>query len=430
MPTMAQLQRQLADLKAEGTALLDKVTAESRDFTDAEEARYAEIEAKLDDVEAQIAERRKLDERRRRLDAAEPERVPAGQRVVNDLNPATTGGFKSLGEFAVAVHGAVQAGRIGGTIDERLVAATPSGTHQGGGDAGEGYLLPPQYRTEVWELMEQFDEFGPLIDEEPTSAREVKLYADEATPWGTSGIKAYWRAEGSQMTPTELSQEPRSVPLHQLYTMALATDELLEDAPRLNNRLGRKAAEAIAYKKNLAIVEGNGVGQPLGWFTSNALVTVAKESAQAADTIVAANVLKMFSRLKTIPGDRPFWMVNEDCTEQLATMTIGDRPIWLPPNGLADAPGGFLLGRPVRFSEFAQTLGDKGDIQLVSPRGYYGARRSSGIEAASSIHLYFDYGVQAFRWTFRYGGQPHLSTPVAPKNGTATRSHFVTLAAR
>ncbi|ETX26475.1 phage major capsid protein [Roseivivax isoporae] len=139
----------------------------------------------------------------------------------------------------------------------------------------------------------------------------------------------------------------------------------------------------------------------------------------------------MYSRLMMIPGDRPFWMTNQDTLPQLMTMTIGDKPIWTPPSGdLSGAPGGFLLGRPVRFSEFAQTLGDKGDLQLISPRGYYGARRASGVKFASSIHLYFDYATEAFRWTFRYGGQPHLSKPVAPKNGNATKSHFVTLAER
>ncbi|WP_043776149.1 phage major capsid protein, partial [Roseivivax isoporae] len=106
------------------------------------------------------------------------------------------------------------------------------------------------------------------------------LGADETTPWGTSGIKAYWRSEGSQMTPTQLADEGRSVPLHELYCLALASEELLEDAIRLRNRLSNKAAMAIAWKKNLAIVEGSGVGQPLGWFNSPAMLTVPKESGQ------------------------------------------------------------------------------------------------------------------------------------------------------
>lgn len=424
MNRLAQLKKQLADLKAEGLSILDKAEADNRDLSDDETKRYAAIEASIEDVKADIDRIEQLNERRRSMEA-----IPAaGQNTVRDLNPEETGGFADIGEFATCVHAAVRANQQGGVVDSRLLALT--GSHQGGGSAGEGYALPPQYRDEVWTLVNSFDEFGPLIDEEPTSAREVKLGADETTPWGTSGIKAYWRAEGNQMTSSKLADTGRSVPLHELYTLALASEELLEDAPRLRNRLTTKAAQAIAWKKNAAIVEGNGVGQPLGWMNSAALVTVAKESGQAADTINATNVIKMYSRLKMIPGDRPFWLVNQNCLPQLMTMTIGDKPVWVPPTGLDAAPGGFLLGLPVRFSEFASTLGDLGDIQLISPRGYYGVRRTSGVKFASSIHLYFDYATEAFRWTFRYGGQPHLSAAVTPNKGAATQSHFITLAER
>lgn len=425
MSKLQKLKQRLGELKAEGLKIVEAAEKDERDFTDDESAKFAAIETDIKDLEKDIATEEAMIERRRTMQGA----APTGPRIeVHEPDPELTGGFKDIGEFAVAVHGAVNANRVGGAVDSRLVAV--AGAHQGGGSAGEGYSLPPQYRDQVWEVVSQVDEYGPLIDEEPTARREVKLMADETTPWGTSGIKAYWRSEGSKMNATQLSDEGRNVQLHELYTLALATEELLEDAPRLGNRLTNKAGQAIAYKKNLGIVEGTGAGQPLGWSKSAALITVGKESGQAADTIVTANVIKMFSRLQMIPGDRPFWKVNQDTLPQLMTMTIGDRPIWIPPTGLAGAPGGFLLGLPVRFSEFAQTLGDKGDIELISPKGYYGARRASGPQFATSIHLYFDYGLQAFRWMFRYGGQPHLSAPINPKNGSATKSHFVTLAER
>ena len=82
------------------------------------------------------------------------------------------------------------------------------------------------------------------------------------------------------------------------------------------------------------------------------------------------------------------------------------------------------------LSEHSKTLGDKGDIQLIDPMGYYGLKKAAGVRFATSIHLYFDYGLQAFRWTVRFGGQPHLKAPVSPANGTNTKSHFVTLAER
>ena len=169
----------------------------------------------------------------------------------------------------------------------------------------------------------------------------------------------------------------------------------------------------------------------MGYFNAACLVSVAKESGQAADTIETLNIAKMFSRLWTVGGGRPLWLANRAIVPQLMTMTIGNQPVWTGFNaGLQDAPGGRMLGYPILWSEHAKTLGDKGDIQLIDLDGYYGIQKSGGIRFASSIHLFFDYGVQAFRWTFRMGGQPFLSAAISPANGSNTKSHFVTLDAR
>ncbi len=423
MNKLAELKKKLADLKAGGLKIIEAAEADDRDLTAEEQDRYDGIEADIEATQGEIARLEALANRRRTMEAVTTS--PALANTVDDPNPATTHGFKNLAEFATAVRDA----KIGSSTDSRLFAA-PTGTHQGGAASGEGHMVPPAFSEEIFEVVTALDEFGPLVDEEPTSKREVKSLADETTPWGASGIQANWRSEGNQMTPSKLVTDPRSIPLHELYAFVLATEELLEDAPRMEARMTRKAGEAIAWKKNNAMPYGSGVGQPLGWMNSGALVTVAKESGQAADTLTAANVLKMYSRLLVIPGDRPLWLTNQDTVPQLATMTIGDKPIWMPPNGLMDAPGGMLLGLPVRFSEHAKTLGDLGDLQLISPKGYHALRRDAGPKFAQSMHLYFDYAIEAFRWTFRFGGQPHLSAPVSPANGAATKSHFVALAER
>lgn len=467
---------------------------EGRDLTDKEEKRYAEIEAELKTVGEDIAKEEAKAERRRNLDAirtappsggerqpaAQPAIAPIAQPAQQNYIPAAqqfgrglgfqalTGGgitrlmgliqaalpnvdplvlhgnYQNIAEFAVDVRNACAPG---GVQSQKLrdfskamkaynlsngnpVQAAPTNYHEGGGSSGEGYELPVIYRELIWELVFALDDVFTTTDLEPTEGRQVGYYADETTPWGNTGVSANWRAEGSQMSASKLASKGRTMDLHELYAFVLATEELLEDSARLATRMTTKAAQAINWKLNDSVINGDGAGKPKGWMDSSALVTVAKESGQTANTIVAANVLKMFSRLWMAPGDMPYWLTNPDTVPQLATMTIGDQPVWMPPNGLIQAPGGILLGKPVRFSEHAKTLGTKGDIQLVSPKGYYAARRTQGVNFASSIHLYFDYAIEAFRWMFRFGGQPHLSAPVDPANGTSTKSHFVTLNTR
>ena len=57
-------------------------------------------------------------------------------------------------------------------------------------------------------------------------------------------------------------------------------------------------------------------------------------------------------------------------------------------------------------------------------------REVTPIRVDTSIHVEFERGMTAFRFNFRIGGQPMLSAPIDPKNGSNTLSPFVALAAR
>ena len=81
---------------------------------------------------------------------------------------------------------------------------------------------------------------------------------------------------------------------------------------------------------------------------SKALVTVAKESGQTMK-LVAENVANMVSRLLPSSFNRAHWEINPELLSALMMLKIGDMPIWTPPStGFNNAPGGFLLGRPIR----------------------------------------------------------------------------------
>jgi HK97 family phage major capsid protein len=417
------LNRQAA-LKKEGSDLAALETS----WTDEQRKRAGEIAAELAQVETDLAIVKQLHDAERVAPAAGATGVTVHDNRADD----PTRGFRGLGDFARSVRNAF---RQNGSVDERLAVsqmlAAPSGEMSTTGSVGEGYDIPPQYRQEIFELMLAGPSLLSLVNPEPTDANQVRLIADENTPWGAAGVQAYWRAEGAQLTASKLATKGRSVDLHELAAYVLATEELLEDAPRLGSRISKSAAEALAFKASQAIFDGNGVGQPLGFAAANnaALVSVAKESGQAADTIVAANVAKMYARALN-PG-KGIWLVNADTLPQFLTMTLANQPIWTPPSsGFTGAPGGFLFGRPIVPTEHNATLGDKGDIVFFDPSGYFAAIKNGGLKFASSIHLFFDYNTQAFRWTMRFGGQPYLSAAVSPNKGNATKSHFVTLDAR
>lgn len=418
MKRYRQLIQERAELINEDSAIFSRAEAEGRDLTDDEKRRDDEIHARLEVLAGEIAR-----EERRRTAELSVQPVAMGSEPQGGDPQA---GFADMAEFAMAVRTAC---RPGGHVDPRLPAMAAPTNYMREAGTEEGYMVPPAFRQEIWSLVFAEDDLLAFVNPEPTASNAVDILADESTPWGATGIVAKWRSEDAQLTPSKLSTKMRSVRLHHLDAFVLATDDLLTDAPRLARRLTKGAADAIRWKASEAIMSGTGAGQPLGWMKAGCLVSVAKESGQAADTVVAANVAKMFARC-IAPG-RATWLINPDVLPQLVVMTLGNQPIWTPPaSGFTNAPGGFLFGRPVRFSEHCETVGDQGDVQLVNPDGYYAANHETGIQYASSIHLFFDYGIQAFRWTFRLGGQPFLSAPVAPAKGSNTKSHFVALDAR
>ncbi len=451
--TLKELRQQRSAKATRGKAALTEYNTLSAkaDRTAEEDAKLAALSAELDGLELEVVElddKIKAEEAAARRGALFATTVVAGAaaasvafggaaRTVNEPNPATTNGFKALTEFAVAVRNA----QVGIATDPRLLGlgeggelnAAATGYQQNQGTAGEGFLVPTQYREAIWDLTFNEPDLLSFVSPEPTAGNTVKIAKDETTPWGSSGVTAAWRSEGSQMVAKRAAMTGMIVELHELYAFVLATQEVLDDGPRLQDRLTRQAAKAISWTASDAIMWGDGNGKPLGFMNSPALVTVSKEGSQSADTLVVKNVLKMNSRILRAGGQRPIFLANSDIDPELGTMTIGDTPAFLPNNQPLTSPfEGTLRGKPLLYTEHCTALGDLGDIVAVDPAGYYCAtKQGGGIDFAASIHLFFDQNIQAFRWIFRFGGQPFLSGPVTrAKSGAQTKSHFVTLEAR
>lgn len=469
-PTIAGYIARQEDLIQRSNAILARADTDKRELTEAEKGEIRDNSSEVESLEEQIELRRtvaKQDDRLRQPQArrtaanageAEPgdEQPPAGRLQARGAQPGAqtthvqtthlstpasraaargNGGFESLGHFGQTVRAACinPAG-----MDGRLRAALTTYGNEGAGGDG-GFAVPADYRTEIMrQVMSEQSLFG-MCDSSPTASNVVNLLADETTPWSTSGVRVYTRTEAQQMTQSKPQLKEVQVRLHETYAFVPMTDELLDDAPMLSNHLTTKAGEAFQFRLTDWILNGTGVGQMLGILKSPCLVTQAAVGSQTADTIHADNIIAMWSRMPGSVRGQAVWIVNQDAEPQLMKLGLpvttatgtatGGMPLYMPPGGLSASPYATLLGRPVITTEAAAALGDVGDIILAYMPGYF-APFKGGIKSDVSMHLFFDQGVTAFRWTMRVGGQPWLSAPIARKNGSNTLSHFVTLAAR
>lgn len=247
------------------------------------------------------------------------------------------------------------------------------------------------------------------------------------------GVRGYWLAEAGTKTASYPEFRQIELKLKKCAALVYATDELLADASALESYIMRIMPEELRFIVEDAMVNGTGVGMPLGILASGCLVSVGKETGQAAATIVAENVNKMWARMWAPSRRNAVWLYNQDCEPQLRLMQIpvgtGGVAVYVPPGGFSAAPYGTIFGRPCIPCEYAATLGTQGDIILADLSEYYMIEKG-GIEAASSIHVNFVYDETVFRFVYRVDGQPAWNSALTPFKGTNTLSPFVVLDTR
>lgn len=434
--------------------------AAGRDLNDEELGRLEALTAEAEKLQAQIAAAdRQASARARAAAVATAAGASAGRRLPAGAPPATAPegtvvatpasvrdprrGFASVAEFGAQVRllsnpatSAIAARdeRIGGLL------AAASGANMGTPSDGS-VLMPPAFSTAIWDGMRTLpNSLVPYCDQLTIDPGVQKLTIPalaessraNGSRWG--GLRGYWRAEADQYQGTKLKLRELTVEPRELYVFCYVTDQLLAGAgSALEQLLTTGAAEEISFLLNDAILNGSGVGMPRGVFGHASTVVVAKEGGQAADTVVKANIDKMWARNHARWRSGAIWIANQDVEPELENLSqvvgTGGVPVYLPPGGITEAPNARLKGRPVVTTEWSATLGDLGDIALVNLKAYLLALRG-GVDQAVSMHLRFDYGETAFRFRFEADGQPWPNKPLTPFKGASTLSPFVMLAER
>lgn len=367
---------------------------------------------------------------------AEPPNNKAGHVTVtqDEADKKAKQPWENLGIFMKAVQ--VSAMYPGQTDDRLKAQKAVLGASEGIPSDG-GFLVQPNQANDIFQLEHAMSEILTRVRRFPVGANNNGLTMNAVNEtsratgsrWG--GVQGYWAAEGDTATATKPKFRQMELKLQKLMALMYATDELLSDTTQLAAVARQAVNEELTWLAEEAVVNGTGAGQPLGIMNSNALVTVAKESGQAAATIVFANITKMWSRMWSRSRGNAVWFINQDIEPQLYGLELGSGGIaaYLPANGLSQSPFSTLFGRPVIPIEHASTLGTVGDI-ILADMGQYIAIDKGGVEEASSMHVQFLTDQMAFRWTYRIDGQPGWSSALTPAQGSNTQSPWVTLATR
>ena len=335
------------------------------------------------------------------------------------------GQFKSFGDFLANISPQ----SVSRGVDARLKVLG-----EGQGDQG-GFLVPEQFTTQLLQLAIEESVVRSRAFRMTMSSLTLSLPTIVDTTHATNvfgGVRAYWTPESGSYTASEPSFGQVSLTAKKLTAYTRAANELLADsAISLEALLMRLFPQALAYFEDDAFINGVGGGQPVGILNADALITVAKETGQAATTIVAENIDKMYSRMLPSSRARAVWVAHPDTLPQLVSMarsvgTGGSAAVMPSLTGSAPVT---LYGRPIVFTEKCQTLGTAGDLFFVD-FGYYVIGDRQTLTMASSPHGRFQNDEPVWRFTQRVDGRPWLESALTPRNGSNTLSPFVNLATR
>lgn len=304
-------------------------------------------------------------------------------------------------------------------------------------DAG-GFLIPEIMRSELLQLAIEDSVVRDRATVIPMSTLRVPIpFIDDTSHVSNifGGVQWYWTEESAALTESQAKFGKVTLDAKKLTAFANVPNELLQDAPAFGGFFEAKFPQAIAYGEDVAFFTGTGAGEPQGFINGPATVSVAKESGQAASTIVWENIVKMYARMLPTSLRRAVWIASIDTFPELATMALsvgtGGGPVWIggPNQPGSDGPPVTILGRPVIFTEKANSLTNAGDINLVD-LSYYLIGDRMQMESASSPHYKFNVDQTSFRIIQRVDGRPWLQSALTPHNNGNTLSAFVNLAAR
>ena len=415
--------KKIAELKAQKAGLVTQADA-AADAGKLEE--LTQLNVKISEVNNQIAAVEQLRE------ASGAQAEPENSGTVQPQNDKKTTPFASLGEQLRAVMLAAK-----GTPDNRLAAVNEAQGVNTQTGADGAFAIQEDFAGTIIETAATTGDILSRVDSYTSgaAANAVRFMTCDETDVSESvygGVQAFWASEAATVAASKPKFYETKIDLEKLMAFIYITDEALEDMPFMSGLLNNAMATAANRLLEGAVVDGDGVGKPLGILHAPNLVTVDKESAQDK-TLTFQNIARMYGRILPRCKTNAVWVMHPDLAEELPFLTLpigtGGVPVYLPPTGASGTPYATLYGKPIIETDHMAAVGKKGDIGLFDLKQYMLLRKGT-VKQDMSIHVEFLTAQNCFRLQLRAGGAPKGKSAVKLKNSKVLRSPFIVLGDR
>jgi HK97 family phage major capsid protein len=339
--------------------------------------------------------------------------------------------FKSIAENLVAVRSATVKGYEADNLFPRLRYLKATGASEGVPQDG-GLLLDPTLASEILKPIHETGPFSADAKKLPVSGNSNYGWingVDETSRvtgsrWG--GIRGYRLAEAATKTASKPSFRRIQWELKKYAAVVVATDELLADASMFSEIVRTGVTEELNFMLNEDIFDGAGLAGPQGIQNSGAMITVTRTD---ANKILGADISAMYTRMDLRGRNTANWYISNDAQAQLDNLfAVGSTAVLYPYASIGADGVKRLYGRPIKTTEFNESLGTAGDIVFADMTQYL-MWEKGGIEESTSIHVYYLSDETAFRFVYRVDGKSAVNTALSPLKGSTTTSPFVRLLA-
>lgn len=302
-----------------------------------------------------------------------------------------------------------------------------------------GLLIPEEVRSTIMTRALEGAVVRPQAVVVPMPTGKMRWPVNDMTTEVGSvygGIAFAWLDAGENFPLVEAAFAALSLEAHKLGGLASVPNELIRFAPALETWLRENLPNGLREFEDRAFMKGDGIDKPMGGLNvaNPALITVAAEVGQPADTITWTNILAMFARMLPESYATAEWDITPDAIPEIFTMALpvgtGGSAVMLGEGGGPNRLAQTMLGLPIRWTRKAPgVLGDQGDVSLADWKQYVIAD-SLAIQFDTSEHSSFRADKTDFRILEHVDGQPAQLSALTPENGGPTLSSWIQLATR
>lgn len=411
----------LQDLLQKRASLIDQQQALLQKAANGEN-----VKSEFDSLQAQIDNINNSIEMLKTVEQNQKDNKGAGSSFDNGLgvliNPPKdgqkdNGGFESFGEMLHAIKYGDKKGRLEHLKSQSLA------------DGGSGgYMVPEQFSDELLQISNAQSIIRPMATVIPAGDypdAKMNLPALNYANGMEGGVTVGWVEEGGLKHETEAGFKNVELLPKEVAGFITVNDTLLRNAPAATNVFGQLLMTAIAKAEDIAFINGDGVGKPLGFANKLNIgrIVVKRAAANKIQTDDVANMLVNFPAEEL--QDACFIAHNTTIADLIKLQDASGRFIFVQGDLTKQLPA-TLMGIPIKLTGYNAPIGKEGDLILVNLKKYV-IKDGAGIAVSMSEHVNFTSNqtvIKAFRTV---DAKPWVNAPYLLPGGGVQVSPYVVL---